>query len=67
MNQLEKIATMSFNHFLEEGDGNLLSARTHFVRWVGEYSPQISESCRESWSTLILAIDICFQDAGYRI
>lgn len=65
MNQLEKVATRSFNHFIEEGNGNLYEARTLFAEWVGEFSPQISDSAKDSWRTLIVAIDWCFQDAGY--
>ena len=67
MNQLEKVAMKSFNHFMEEGDGNIMEARVHFSRWVGEFSPMISESGKESWKTLVLAIDWCFQDGGYRL
>lgn len=66
MNQLEKVATRSFNHFCEQGDGNLYEARALFAEWVGEFSPVIGESAKDSWRTLILAIDWCFHDAGYK-
>ena len=65
MNQVEKVATKSFNHFIEEGDGNLAAARKLFAEWVGENSPKISTPCRESWKSLIVAIDWCFRDAGW--
>lgn len=66
MTQLEKVATKSFNHFMEEGDGNMYSARKLFAEWVGENSPRISDSSKDSWKRLVLAIDWCFQEAGYK-
>jgi hypothetical protein len=65
MTQLEKVATKSFNHWLEEGNGNIFVARTLFAEWVGENSPHISDGAKESWKALIVAIDWCFQDAGW--
>lgn len=65
MNQLERVATRSFNHFIEEGGGNLYEARALFAAWVSEFSPLIGESAKDSWRTLVVAIDWCFQDAGY--
>ena len=66
MNQVEKVATKSFNYFIEEGDGNVYKARALFAEWVEETSPLIPDSAKESWSTLVLAIHWCFQDAGYK-
>ena len=63
--QLERVATKSFNHWLEEGNGNMLAARSLFAEWVNENSPHITPSSKDSWKTLVLAIDWCFRDAGY--
>jgi len=65
MTQLEKIAMRSFNHYIEMADGNMREARALFAEWVGETSPLIGESSKQSWTMLIVAIDWCFQDAGY--
>ena len=65
MNQLEKVAMRSFNHFMEEGNGDMAMARRLFAEWVGEFSPMIGNPAKESWSTLIVAIDYCFRDAGW--
>jgi hypothetical protein len=63
VSQAEKIATKTFNHFVEEADGSLVGGRRLFLEWMGETSPLITPDAVHTWTMLTVCIDWLFQEA----
>jgi hypothetical protein len=63
VSQAEKIATKSFNYWVEEAGGNCVEARKLFKAWREETSPFITPDAVHTWTMLCVCIDWLFQEA----